>query len=376
MFGIIRPCRHRLSPRLRTSWIAHLCGLCLALRDDHGQLARTVTNYDGLVVSALVEAQSEDVGTRRTAGPCPLRGMRTASVAQGDGARLAAAVSLTLASAKINDHVADRDGVFARRGVSGLGQRVAGRWARQGAVTGSSIGFDTAVLLDAVAQQPSVESSLGLGGSLLVATAPTEEATAAAFAHTAVLSGITSNVRPLSEAGRLFGRIAHLVDAVEDLDEDRESGAWNPLLATGTSLVEARRLCDDAVLGVKLALQEATFTDGKLVHALLVHELDHAIQRAFGDVHGSRTREEKERQRERTRIEKITKAHGRSRAAGCALAVGMFCTCQFCCRDPYYDPWTGQPRQGWCCGGCGDCCGDCCCQGCCEGCDCCCDCSC
>jgi hypothetical protein len=95
--------------------MAHLCGLCLALRDDHGQLARAVTNYDGLVVSALVEAQSDAVGSRRKAGPCPLRGMRTAPVTQGDGARLAASVSLVLASAKIHDHVSDRDGVFGRR---------------------------------------------------------------------------------------------------------------------------------------------------------------------------------------------------------------------------------------------------------------------
>jgi hypothetical protein len=28
--------------------MAHLCGLCLALRRDHGQFARVVTNYDGL----------------------------------------------------------------------------------------------------------------------------------------------------------------------------------------------------------------------------------------------------------------------------------------------------------------------------------------
>jgi hypothetical protein len=50
--------------------MAHLRGLCLALRDDHGQLARTVTNYDGLVVSALVEAQSPATAAiRRTAGP-------------------------------------------------------------------------------------------------------------------------------------------------------------------------------------------------------------------------------------------------------------------------------------------------------------------
>ncbi|MBP2324515.1 hypothetical protein JOF56_004900 [Kibdelosporangium banguiense] len=332
-----------------------------------------MTNYDGLVVSALVQAQSETT-TMRKAGPCPLRGMRTSPIVQGSGARLAAAVSLVLASAKINDHVADRDGVFGRRGVSGVAQRVAGRWAKQGALTGSSIDFDTAVLLDAVAAQPAVEASLGLGGSLLTATEPTETATAAAFAHTAVLSGRPQNVPALSEAGRLFGRIAHLVDAVEDLEDDRASGAWNPLLATGTSLEETRRLCDDAVLGVRLALREAEFVDDKLIHALLAHELDHAIQRAFGDVHGHPTSEKTEKEERRDKRYSERKLP-RSWGAACGVAMFMFCTCQYCCADPYHDPWTGEPKPGWChrcdcdCCDCSCCdCDGCCCDGC--GCDC------
>ncbi|RSM70501.1 hypothetical protein DMH04_44710 [Kibdelosporangium aridum] len=378
MFGIIRPCRHRLSPRLRTSWLAHLCGLCLALRDDHGQLARTVTNYDGLVISALVEAQSQGE-TRRTAGPCPLRAMRTASVAQGDGARLAASVSLVLASAKINDHVADRDGLFGRRGVSLAARKVAGRWAAQGAWTGEQVGFDTAVLLDAVAEQPLVESSVRRGDSLLLATGPTETATAAAFAHTAVLSGRPQNVDALSEAGRLFGRVAHLVDAVEDLDEDRATGAWNPLLVTGTSLEEARRICDDAVLGVRLALREAEFVDDKLVHALLAHELDHAIKRAFGDVHGpsldqKTKRKDKREDKHHEWQKKGWQRPDRSWGAACGLAVVMFCTCQYCCGDPYHDPWTGEPREGWCHRCDCDCCDCCDCCSCGDGCGC--DCSC
>ncbi|MYW07414.1 hypothetical protein GT034_03490, partial [Streptomyces sp. SID2563] len=87
MFGIVRPCTHRLSERLKTEWMAHLCGLCLALRSDHGQFARVVTNYDGLIVSVLTEAQTERTpAQRRTAGPCPLRSMRTAPVARGEGA--------------------------------------------------------------------------------------------------------------------------------------------------------------------------------------------------------------------------------------------------------------------------------------------------
>lgn len=39
-----------------TGWHT-LYGLCLALRADHGQFARVATNYDGLIISVLVEAQ-------------------------------------------------------------------------------------------------------------------------------------------------------------------------------------------------------------------------------------------------------------------------------------------------------------------------------
>lgn len=283
MFGIIRPCRNRLGPELRESWLAHLCGLCLALRDDHGHLARVVTNYDGLVISALVEAQ---VGrSRRSAGPCALRGMQSADVAVGAGARLAASVSLVLASAKVGDHVADGDGVFARAPMRGVGRQVARRWAAQASETGLDLGFDTAVLVDAVRRQSAVEASAGLGSSVLAVTEPTETAAGEAVAQTAVLAGRPGNAAPLREVGRLFGRLAHLLDAVEDLAADRASGAWNPLVVTGTTPAEARRLCEDAALGIKLAMREVEFADDRLVHVLLVHEVQESIRRAFGDPH-------------------------------------------------------------------------------------------
>ncbi|NBH07970.1 hypothetical protein GTY80_32635, partial [Amycolatopsis sp. SID8362] len=152
---------------------------------------------------------------------------------------------------------------------------------------GGRVGFDTSVLTEAVARQGTLESSVGLGDSALLATEPAELATSAAFARTAELAGRPGNVAPLAEAGRLFGRVAHLLDAVEDYAEDAAAGAWNPLRVTGTSWPEARRLCDDAVLGVELALREAEFAEPGLVHALLVHELRQAVRRAFGHgLHG------------------------------------------------------------------------------------------
>ncbi|WP_443064222.1 DUF5685 family protein [Streptomyces sp. NBC_00525] len=386
--------------------MAHLCGLCLALRSDHGQFARIVTNYDGLIVSVLTEAQVERTpGQRRTAGPCPLRSMRTAPVARGEGARLAAAVSLVLASAKVRDHVADRDGLLARRPVAAAARRVAASWDRAGARTGARLGFDTAVLVDAVDRQTGIELLAGPGTPLLTVTEPTETATAAAFAHTAVLAGKPHNAEPLAEAGRLFGRLAHLLDAVEDQEADAASGAWNPLTATGTSRAEARRLCDDALRGVRLALRDAEFTDDRLAHVLLAHELRRSVDRAFAtDVCSHRADEAAagsgapsgtapagsfgpppgnpyaptgpggpagprppEPPRDR-----------RGLVMGCLVWAGLACTCQMCC-GTFEDPWTRQRREGLCsqCD-CGDCCDGCdacsSCGDCCNCCDCGCDC--
>ncbi|MCC3771785.1 DUF5685 family protein [Streptomyces sp. UNOC14_S4] len=406
MFGIIRPCRHRLSESMRAEWMAHLCGLCLALRGANGQFARVATNYDGLVISVLVEAQSSRAGGadawRRTAGPCPLRGMRAAPVARGEGARLAASVSLVLASAKMRDHVADRDGLLARRPVAAAARRVAATWDRAGARTGSELGFDTAVLVDAVDRQAGIEALAGAGTPLTAVTEPTETATAAAFGHTAILAGRPGNRAPLEEAGRLFGRLAHLLDAVEDLAEDARTGAWNPIAVTGTDLAEVRRLCDDAVHGVRLALREVDFASkaqGRLAHVLLAHELKRAVDRAFGtDGCGHRHDDMSTDAQGAFGPPPVMPPPGappepprggrrRGPIAGCAVWAGLFCTCQVCCTD-YTDPWHGHKREAWCskCDGCDycdvsdcECCCNCCnccsdgggCDGCgCDGCGC------
>ncbi|MER5943113.1 DUF5685 family protein [Streptomyces sp. NPDC001928] len=416
MFGIVRPCRHRLGESLAGQWMAHLCGLCLSLRGDHGQFARIVTNYDGLLISVLTEAQAQkDSGLRRTAGPCPLRGMRTASVAQGEGARLAAAVSLVLASAKVRDHVADGDGLLARRPVALAARRVAAGWGAAGARSGSAVGFDTAVLVDAVDRQVGIETLAGIGTPILAVTEPTETATAAAFAHTAILAGRPHNAEPLADAGRLFGRLAHLLDAVEDRAADAEAGAWNPLTATGTSLAEARRLADDAVHGVRLALREVEFTDAKLAHLLLVHELRRSVDRAFGTVptcssHASHAAHQpgpygqppQQPQPGPYGAPQNPYAVGgnpyaggggvpgggaggggggggdfggfgggpapqppkgrRGFWAGCGMFWLLCCTCKLCCAKEYEGPWSRKKREG--------CCRDCDC----DGCDCCCPC--
>ena len=197
MFGIIQPCRRRLGPELSEAWQAHLCGGCLALRDDHGQAARLAASYDALVVSVLVEAQSAAPAARRPAGPCLLRRMRRAQVATGDSARYSAAVSLMLAAANLRDHLADRDGIAGRTGVRVAAGRLAHRWARRGAQAASELGFNATLVTDANDRQALAEAAVGTGTDVLTVTEPTQAATAAVFAHTAVLAG-----RPANQAAR------------------------------------------------------------------------------------------------------------------------------------------------------------------------------
>ncbi|GAA3132422.1 hypothetical protein GCM10010466_23790 [Planomonospora alba] len=386
MFGIVRPCRHGMCRGLFTSWMAHLCGLCLALRDEHGHAARLVTNYDGLLVSVLAEAQAPELSPRRRAAPCALRGFSGAEVvgARAEGVRLAAATSLILASGKVGDHIADRDGMYARRPVAAVAGRVAARWEAAGTRTAAAVGFDAGVLVDAVARQARLEAEPGR--VLLDLTAPTEDAVAAAFAHTAVLAGKPHNAAALAEAGRCFGRIAHLVDAVEDLEEDRVSGAYNPLLATGTGTAEARRLCDDALLGLRLAVDDLDLAERSLVRALLVKEVRRSVERVFArhapGTAGTCAREVRGRTAPvgapppghpeavlpRTPKRPVKPDCG---PRLCFALSFMACTCGI-----YRPPWDEERDLPWYermgCDACGQCCDAC--SSCCDGCQCCCNC--
>jgi hypothetical protein len=271
------------------------------------------------------------------------------------------------------------------------------------------------VLVDAVDRQAGIEAAAGVGTALLTITEPTETATAAAFAHTALLAGRPENAAPLAEAGRFFGRLAHLLDAVEDREADAVSGAWNPLTATGTGLDEARRLCEDALHGVRLALREAGLpgaggrlperhsANGRLAHMLLVHELRRSVDRAFGTTscaHGQQRPYGQPPQQGSGKsgnpyaqgpqnpyggggfggpgggpgfgpgpqpkprgflgVPPMPKAMGE----GCAAFIRLCCTCRLCCAEEYEGPWSRKKREG-CCRKC-DCDCDCCCP--CDGC--------
>ncbi|MEV0333982.1 DUF5685 family protein [Nocardia sp. NPDC050717] len=319
---MLKPCAHGaakygIDPR---QWQAHMCGLCLGLRDGSGQLARAATNTDAIVLSVLTEAQAEAPGERRTAGPCALRGMRRASVvaANAPGVQLAATASLLLGAAKIRDHVDDGDaGRLARPPM----RRVSGTWSAAARAQADLIGLDIGPLITAIDSQTALEALAGVapGAERMPApapvglpsavapgaappalgapaagrmsttaptgalpadrtatsvrghadgsgtrpitldelTAPTQLCAATLFGHTAVLAGRPENVAALEEIGRHVGRIAHLADAIEDRQRDRLRGRFNPLEATGTDMPRAYDLLRESESRIRAAAAEA-----------------------------------------------------------------------------------------------------------------------
>ena len=363
MFGILAPCPSRTPVDLKPRWMGHFCGLCLELRDDAGHLSRLTTNYDTLALSVLVEAQQGPEAEGRDAGPCALRGMRRQRIATGEGPRLAATASLLLASAKLRDHVEDGDGIAGRRGVAGLAGRAAGRYRSKALALGESIRLPVEQVMAAVDQQRAVEDGCGTGTPLATVTAPTEQATAELFAHAAVLGGEEGNIGPFRAAGRAFGRLAHLLDAAEDFEEDAERGAWNPLAATGTGMEEARALARGALADMRAALEAASFVDATMVRLLLERYASHAVTKTFGSTCATYRRPDRRRGDREYHDDGGRGTMPRGFWAGLCAATALFCSCQCCCRERYEGPWSRKPREG-CCHKC-DCC-DCSCCECCS----------
>ncbi|MEV6770627.1 DUF5685 family protein [Nocardia sp. NPDC051030] len=481
MFGLLKPCAHSAAKYGidATTWQTHMCGLCLGLRDGHGQLARAATNTDALLLGVLTEAQQSGPAARATAGPCPLRGMRRAEVAPSNspGVQLAATASLLLGAAKIRDHIEDGD--TRRLAQRPLG-RVSTRWHTRARAAATPIGLDIGPLIAAIESQAPLEHAVatrglttavpsnapdrtapisavgvdirpdGLGGGaqdsssgkwlshsdpdalaqldrrelLDALTAPTQLCAAELFAHTAVLADRPENLAALREAGWYFGRIAHLADAIEDLDDDRASGRFNPLAATGTAPEEAHSLLRESNSLLRAALVRAGLDATPTVRWMLLDPLSGVIRklgRAAGVIHACTTRacgsrpstvnhstpnlETSAGEAGSTRWFKsvvplnavhtpsINGMHGVEPPRtpfrrpgfweGIGIVATQYCTGYACCAD-HTRPCTGERKESWhkrdlcdctdCCD-CGDCCNCCSCGDC--DCDCgCCDCSC
>lgn len=223
MFGVLRGAGCGLGIEGRREWMGQICGVCLALGRRHGQPARLATGYDAALLAALVEAQQAAPPEPVRHG-CPLRPGFYGAVADpaGLGARFGAAAALLIVAARIADDRADGERYARLPGVPALG-RAAGRRAASDL---AALGVDPAPLLEAAAAQPALEAATP---DVTAAAEPTARACGAAFAATATIAGAPANTAPLGRAGRAYGQLIYLIDAVRDRRPDAARGRFNPL---------------------------------------------------------------------------------------------------------------------------------------------------
>lgn len=251
MFGYVLPLRGELKVRELESYQAAYCGLCHALGRRCGFLSRFILNYDFAFLAMLLapEGDEPDLGRKRCIA-CPLRGKTVCR--SGAHYDLAADESVVLTYWKLRDNVQDSSlwkGLPAR--FLSLCLRPAYRKAARRCGTFDRSVADSLKELRALEQagSPSLDRTADTFARILQAAAP---ATAQ-----------PERDRTLGQLLYHVGRWIYLVDAWDDLTEDRASGGYNPLLTRYPDGPEGHR--EDLRLTLKhslnLAVSAANLTD-------------------------------------------------------------------------------------------------------------------
>ena len=352
MFGVLRGASCAMKSDERVQWMNHICGVCLALRDECGQTSRVTTNYDSALISVLCEAQQE-MPAETVQSTCPLRGSRMRSDVvspQTVGAKYGAVLALTAGATKIEDHVADGEHIF--RYVPNFSRHVAARWQRVGTQAAHRLGFDTRSITAQVAHQDEIESRSG--EDFYFYARPTELAMGSAFQHTAVLTSRPHNAPLLYEIGRMFGRIMYLLDAYQDYAEDLARHQFNGLAASvpAAQIKEvSQQVFEQAYTAVQDRMGQLDLPRPTLLRKLLIGQLRQQggnvlgirrISCATGGCHGV------------VREDPLETERRRRRQACCDAPVHCpIDCCECCCGDACCDSCCNESCcQAECCDAC------------------------
>ena len=247
MFGYVRPALDRLEAADRDAYQGVYCGLCHAMARRHGWPARFTLNYDFAFLAVLLTSgQGEDGTCARRCPAHPFR--RPRACLKGAGLETAADESMILTWYKLTDDVQDR-GLFA-----GLPYRALRRLFRRG-------------YRRAAAARPEFDRLVGAGLERLrqmeLERSPRLDQVADCFAG--ILAAAAEELPQSEERRRIMGQLLYhlgrwiyLVDAWDDLKDDRKQDRYNPLSArfsgraeeergyVETTLTHSLRLCGSA----------------------------------------------------------------------------------------------------------------------------------
>lgn len=229
MFGYVRPAKQELKVRDWETYQAAYCGLCHTIRRRYGLFPTFFLNYDFTFLAMLLSPHKEKPRTEgKRCLACPHK--KKCVLAENEGLVTAADESVILTYHQLRDTVADsgfRKAAAAR--VLSLLLKPSYRKA-----AGHRPAFDRTVRenLDRLSELegqscPTLDEPADTFASLLRAAAPD--------------SGDPARDRAMGQLLYHVGRWIYLVDAWDDLEEDRAEGSYNPLLLRWEDGPEAHR---------------------------------------------------------------------------------------------------------------------------------------
>ena len=215
MFGYVRANEATLGPAQKRDYEAAYCGVCHAMKRRCGRFSRLFLNYDFVFLAMLLTSGPGEYGREKCflhpcAGKCACPG--------GAGMDRAADEAVVLTWWKLRDAISD-GGLFTR-----LAGRVLCLCLRSGyrRAAAACPAFDGTVR----------EELAGLHALETVRSASidrTADAFARLLAAAAPGTGESGRDRAMGQTLYHLGRWIYLIDAVDDLEKDKQKGRYNPV---------------------------------------------------------------------------------------------------------------------------------------------------
>ena len=221
MLGYVLPEKSELKLREYEIYTGYYCGVCKYIGEQYGQLPRMALSYDAAFL-ALLLAAAEDEPDRPSFEHCPVHPLRRRTIIRNRAVEYAGDLMLILAWHKLQDDARDEGKAYAKA----TALLLKGRYRRLQAKH-SRLCEEIEEHLQGLARLEAERcDSLDRAAEDFARIMETIFREGVAFA-----SEDKGHLHEtFAKVGYHLGKWIYLMDAVDDIEENLESGAYNPLL--------------------------------------------------------------------------------------------------------------------------------------------------
>ena len=226
MFGYVKPYNPELRVRELEEYKAVYCGLCKQLGRSFGVFARFTLSYDFAFLAMLKTALDREICPETERCACIAHPFcKRIRVRENAAMQMAARAAMISVYYKLSDDRED-EGFFRRIGAALL--LPFAKRARRKALAFA----DGAAADEAAAKMSAAQAQLEAEKCQIpdAAAEPTANFLAAVLKNCAATA---EQAAVLERFGYLLGRYVYLCDALDDLEDDRQRGRYNPFLYAG-----------------------------------------------------------------------------------------------------------------------------------------------